>query len=178
MFYISKKLLANTKILVLQKHVQIVADGLEPRFPLTLSPENLQPVVEPQQRKSLRERRMSKSLHLKIEQSKELPLVRQQSMPKFYLDTPSLEEQAAMYSRSPTASLVSPLPKKAGFQYDLYSVVQIENEKSQINANVKVHRKDSERSSRLLQMKEKIMLKRSKSSLGTVTNLPHSHHHI
>lgn len=161
----------------LQEQLKVETDGTKVSSPLTLNPENLQPTADPQQRKSLRERRMSKSLHLKIEQPKELPLVRQQSMPKFYLDTPSLEEQVAMY-RTPTASLVSPLPKKAGFQFDLYSVVQIENEKFQNNVNTKVHRKDSERSSRLLQMKERIMLKRSKSSVGPVTNLPHSHHHI
>ncbi|RZB39435.1 uncharacterized protein BDFB_001471, partial [Asbolus verrucosus] len=145
----------------------------------TLKPENLEPEVEIR-RKSLKERRMSKSLYLKIDQPKEIPIIRQQSMPKFYLDTPEDRDQTTSMFRTPSVALTSPVPKSSAFVYDLYSVVQMERERAQNMSNqVPVHRKESERSSRLMQIRDKIKLRRVKSSLGTpVTNLPHSHQHI
>jgi hypothetical protein len=143
----------------------------------TLKPENLEPEVEIR-RKSLKERRLSKSLYLKIDQPKEIPIIRQQSMPKFYLDTPDDQATTSMF-RTPSVALTSPVPKSSAFVYDLYSVVQMERERVQNMDQVPVHRKESERSSRLLQIRDKIKLRRVKSSLGTpVTNLPHSHQHI
>lgn len=146
----------------------------------TLKPENLVPGIEIR-RRSLAERRLSKSLYLKIDQPKEIPIIRQQSMPKFYLDTPEeRDQQHTSMFRTPSAALTSPVPKSSAFVYDLYSVVQMERERVQnMEGQVPVHRKESDRSSRLLQIRDKIKLRRVKSSLGTpVTNLPHSHQHI
>ncbi|XP_063919456.1 uncharacterized protein LOC135134654 isoform X2 [Zophobas morio] len=144
----------------------------------TLKPENLEPEVEIR-RKSLKDRRMSKSLYLKIDQPKEIPIIRQQSMPKFYLDTPDDQASTSMF-RTPSAALTSPVPKSSAFVYDLYSVVQMERARVQnMGGHVPIHRKESDRSSRLLQIRDKIKLRRVKSSLGTsITNLPHSHQHI
>ncbi|KYB26400.1 uncharacterized protein LOC103313705 isoform X2 [Tribolium castaneum] len=144
----------------------------------TLKPENLVPEIR---RRSLAERRLSKSLYLKIDQPKEIPIIRQQSMPKFYVDTPEeRDQQHTSMFRTPSSALASPVPKSSAFVYDLYSVVQMERERvKHMDTQVPVHRKESDRSSRLLQIRDKIKLRRVKSSLGTpVTNLPHSHQHI
>lgn len=161
------------------------------------------------QLKSLRERRMSKSLYLKIDQPKELPLIRQQSMPKFYLDTPSTDDEhhriitaattvtSSMF-RVPSVTLTSPVVpnNSSGFVYDLYSVVQMErarvqncgnNNKVPVHSNYDNHNNNKTTSSRLMLIKEKIKLRRSKSTLGqyNINNnnnnnsiLSHSHQHI
>jgi len=142
----------------------------------TLSPESLDSVIE-LRRKSLRERRMSKSLYLQIGHPKEIPLIRQQSMPKFYLDTPD-ESQTASFFRSPSTALMSPIPSQPAFLYDLSSVVQMEKEREQTESPKDTDKSSKPLNTRLTQIKERIKLKRSKSSLGTITNLPHSHQHI
>lgn len=128
-------------------------------------------------RKSLKERRMSKSLSLKIgDFPKELPIIRQNSMPKFYLDTPE-ENQIRTSSIMPIAALAlkSPMTASSEFSFDLYSVVQIEKDRQSIQRPktppVPVHRE----SSRLHLIKDKIMLKKSKSTVSAST-LPYSNH--
>lgn len=122
--------------------------------------------INPTRKKSLRERRMSKSLYLKIDQPKEIPIIRQQSMPKFYLDTPEDNQSDTALCRAPSTVLTSPVINRDGFEYDLYSVVQLEKTKS-FNIStvpVPVHK---EQSNRFMQIKEKIKLKKSKSTANT-----------
>lgn len=117
---------------------------------------------------------MSKSLYLKINQPKEIPIIRQQSMPKFFIDTPNEDNQSgAMFGTSNTLS--SPVPRKSAFVYDLHSVVQMERERVQNLSNTPVH-KESPPFGRFNQIKEKIKLRRVKSSLGNITNIHHSNH--
>ncbi|KAJ8938749.1 hypothetical protein NQ314_011346 [Rhamnusium bicolor] len=124
-------------------------------------------------KKSLKERRMSKSLYLKIDFPKELPIIRQHSMPKFYLDTPEENQTESTLIKTPMTALQSPMVKKEEFSYDLYSVVQIEKTKNQENAKevIPIHRSPS----KLSQIKGKIKLRKSKSTVSS-SNIPHSNY--
>ncbi|XP_066259598.1 uncharacterized protein [Euwallacea similis] len=124
--------------------------------------------------KSLRERRMSKSLSLKIgDFPKELPIIRQNSMPKFYLDTPDENQMKdSALVKSSVLTLQSPMPSE--FSFDLQSVVQIEKERQTSQAKnppVPIHRETS----KLNLFKDKILLKKSKSTLSA-SSLPHTNH--
>ncbi|CAH1128194.1 unnamed protein product [Ceutorhynchus assimilis] len=127
--------------------------------------------------KSLRERRMSKSLSLKIGDiiPKELPIIRQNSMPKFYLDTPDENQiRDSTLMRQATLVLKSPMVASGEFNFDLYSVVQIEKDRQIIEAKnppAPIHRETS----KLNLLKDKIMLKKSKSTVSA-SNLPYSNH--
>lgn len=128
-------------------------------------------------KKSLTERRMSKSLSLKIgDFPKELPIIRQSSVPKFYLDTPE-ENQFKSSAIVPNSAMIlkSPMAASSEFNFDLYSVVQIEKDRqtTQVTKNppVPIHRE----SSKLNLIKDKIMLKKSKSTVSA-SNLPYSNH--
>ncbi|KAJ8970431.1 hypothetical protein NQ317_014983 [Molorchus minor] len=81
-------------------------------------------------KKSLIERRMSKSLYLKIDYPKELPIIRQNSVPKFFLDTPEQNQTESTLIKSPLTSLQSPMVGTE-HSFDLYSVVQMEKIKTQ-----------------------------------------------
>lgn len=134
------------------------------------------PTVE-MRKKSLMERRQSRSLHLKIDGPKEVPIIRQSSVPKFFLETPETNQQDSSLVKSPLTALQSPMICKNGFCYDLKSVVQIESEKMNVGEQEKkhiplVHR---ESTSRLSQIKDKIKLKKSKSTVST-SNIPHSNY--
>nr|XP_023014539.1 uncharacterized protein LOC111504253 isoform X1 [Leptinotarsa decemlineata] len=127
-------------------------------------------------KKSLMERRSSKSLHLKIDFPKELPIIRQSSVPKFFVDTPEENQAPNTLIKNPYTSLQSPMVQPQSFLYDLKSVVQIESSKQNThggdgNSLAPVHRETS----RLSQIKEKIKLKKSKSTLSA-SNLPHTNH--
>ncbi|XP_018564943.1 uncharacterized protein LOC108906214 isoform X2 [Anoplophora glabripennis] len=124
-------------------------------------------------KKSLRERRMSKSLYLKIDFPKEVPVIRQNSMPKFFLDTPEHNQTESTLVKGHLTSLQSPMVGNDKFSYDLYSVVQREKTKSQSSPReiVPIHRE----SSRLALIKEKIKLKKSKSTVSA-SNIPHSNY--
>ncbi|KAL1493885.1 hypothetical protein ABEB36_009569 [Hypothenemus hampei] len=123
--------------------------------------------------KSLRERRMSKSLSLKLgDIPKELPIIRQNSMPKFYLDTPDENQMKdSSLIKSSAMALKSPMDNK--FDFDLQSVVQMEKERQTTQARqppAPIHRETS----KLNLIKDKI-LKKSKSTIS-VSNLPHTNH--
>lgn len=87
------------------------------------------PNSERQRKKSLKERRNSTAdltldLSVKLDGFHDLPITRQESVPKFY--TSALPEYNPF---APTSALVSPtLPQTHTPQFDLKSVVQIENE--------------------------------------------------
>lgn len=116
---------------------------------------------------------MSKSLYLKIDFPKEVPVIRQNSMPKFFLDTPEHNQTESSLVKGPLTSLRSPMVAKEVFSYDLYSVVQREKTKSQSTPReiAPIHRE----SSRLALIKEKIKLKKSKSTVSA-SNIPHSNY--
>ncbi|KAJ8924135.1 hypothetical protein NQ315_006919, partial [Exocentrus adspersus] len=145
----------------------------KPKPEPTLNVTNLTvPDVETR-RKSLRERRMSKSLYLKIDFPKEVPVIRQNSMPKFFLDTPEHNQTESSLFRGALTSLQSPMVSNDEFSYDLYSVVQMEKTKNQNSPKevAPIHRE----SSRLRLIKEKIKLKKSKSTVSA-SNIPHSNY--
>ncbi|KAJ8943008.1 hypothetical protein NQ318_008326 [Aromia moschata] len=124
-------------------------------------------------KKSLMERRMSRSLYLKIDFPKEVPIIRQNSVPKFFLDTPERNQTESTLVKSPLTSLTSPMVKSSEFSYDLYSVVQMEKIKSKSAPKeiVPIHRSPS----RLSQIKGKIKLRKSKSTVSS-SNIPHSNY--
>ncbi|XP_030758393.1 uncharacterized protein LOC115884074 [Sitophilus oryzae] len=127
-------------------------------------------------KKSLRERRMSKSLSLKIDFPKELPIIRQNSVPKFYLDTPDENQtKESTLVRNSASVLKSPMMVSSDFKFDLYSVVQMEKDRvfteKVRTPPVPIHRE----SSKLNLIKEKMKLKKSKSTVSAVT-LPYSNH--
>ncbi|VEN60836.1 unnamed protein product [Callosobruchus maculatus] len=125
-------------------------------------------------KKSLSERRLSKSLYLKIDYPKELPIIRQSSVPKFYLDTPEQNQTESTLIKTPLTALQSPMIcDKDGFCFDLKSVVQMQKLKQQVkkeNPN-NIHRE----SSRLSHIKGKIKLRKSKSTLSA-NSLPYTNH--
>lgn len=127
-------------------------------------------------KKSLSERRQSRSLHIKIDSPKEIPIIRQSSVPKFFLDTPEMNQTESSLVKTPLASLQSPMICKDGFCYDLKSVVQIEkmNFSEKDKKNVPLVHKDSS-AYRLGNIRDRILLKKSKSSVSS-TNLPHSNY--
>ncbi|KAK9892298.1 hypothetical protein WA026_019102 [Henosepilachna vigintioctopunctata] len=119
-------------------------------------------------KKSLMERRMSKSLYLRIEcigdQCREIPIIRQNSMPKFYLGSPEDHQIETAVFRTPSTVLTSPVPvtNQHGFVYDLSSVVQIEKEKA-FSSSVLPSLQDRGRS----QFRDKkIKLRRIKSTMS------------
>ncbi|XP_060521329.1 uncharacterized protein LOC132698979 isoform X2 [Cylas formicarius] len=129
-----------------------------------------------QRKKSLRERRMSKSLYLKIDFPKEVPIIRQNSVPKFFMDSPEENQiRDSSLTKTPTTILKSPLTASLDFDFDLYSVVQIEKSRIAENANkappVPIHKE----SSKLSLIKDKMKLKKSKSTLSA-SNLPYTSH--
>lgn len=127
-------------------------------------------------KKGLRERRMSRSqtFNFNYNNNIELPLIRQSSMPKFYLDTPDQTDSAMV--KTPGTAL-SPVPTTR-FDFDLRSVVQLEKDKEMEmkSGHVPVHG-DPERSSRLAQIRGKLRplkIKRQQS----VSNIPNSVLHM
>ncbi|XP_018333152.1 uncharacterized protein LOC108742437 isoform X2 [Agrilus planipennis] len=125
-------------------------------------------------KKSLRERRMSRSLTLDIERALELPIIKQQSMPKFYVDSP--DASRLDISGSPSSVLVSPRIRKESkaYEYDLRSVVQIENEKKKkIQQHAPIHKQMSQ--SKLQSIKDKLIRPQDKLkhqfSTGSLPNV-------
>ncbi|CAH0552016.1 unnamed protein product [Brassicogethes aeneus] len=159
-----------------EKKVEIVepAIPLEPSKAVSTPEVNQKPSLldpngleQPTRKKSLRERRMSKSLYLKIDAiPKEVPIIRQQSMPKFYLDTPEDNQSDSTLCRAPSAILTSPVINNPN-GYDLYSIVQIEKTKSFCAPSecAPVHKE----SNRYQQIKEKMKLRKSKSTINTAS---------
>lgn len=129
----------------------------------------------------LRERRMSRSQTFNFNTGAELPLVRQLSMPKFYLDTPDVAHaEPPTMGKSPSTALSPVQPGISQFNFDLRSVVQMEKdkekEKEDARVSVPVHG-EPERSSRLAQIREKLnplKIKRQHS----MTNVPNSSIHM
>ncbi|KAG5889702.1 hypothetical protein JTB14_029732 [Gonioctena quinquepunctata] len=125
-------------------------------------------------KKSLMERRTSKSLHLRIDFPKDMPIIRQSSVPKFFVDTPEENQAPTTLLKCPYTSLQSPMVCAAPFSYDLKSVVQIESCKRNpadcINT-VPIHKEPS----RLSHIKEKIKLKKSRSTVSS-SNIPHTNY--
>ncbi|KAL3288821.1 hypothetical protein HHI36_003269 [Cryptolaemus montrouzieri] len=86
-------------------------------------------------KKSLMERRTSKSLNLRIEcvgdHCREVPIIRQNSMPKFFLETPESHQIESAIFKPTSSALTIPVPvtNRHGFVYDLSSVVQMEKER-------------------------------------------------
>lgn len=116
---------------------------------------------------------MSKSLYLRLDlPNKEVPIIRQHSVPKFFLETPE-ENQSTLVNNLPSA-LVSPVTTSSEFSYDLYSIVQMAKSKQQEEQNktppVPIHH-----ANRLIQIKDRIRLKKSKSTLSA-SNIPHSNY--
>lgn len=82
-------------------------------------------------KQSLHERRVSRSIHLELlkDHKSEVPIIRQNSIPKFYLDTPTENQIDSALVRSPSMALSSPVAP-IEFIFDLKSVVQLERERS------------------------------------------------
>lgn len=127
-------------------------------------------VQTPPRKKSLRERRLSKCLSLNLTDHKlELPVIRQSSIPKFYLDSPAQHQIEASIGREPCNILTSPvLPNSNKFDFDLKSVVQMEKERVH-RAPAPVHRQNS----RLAKIGERLKPLKIKRHASTM-NLPHS----
>lgn len=105
-------------------------------------------------KKSLRERRMSRSQTFTFNTSSELPLIRQLSMPKFYLETPEADQIESAIVKTPSSAL-SPVQPRNRFNFDLRSVVQMEKEKDYYQTHAPVHG-EQERSSRLAHIRGKL----------------------
>lgn len=100
-----------------------------------IEPSSSSDIVKPR-KKSLAERRMSKSLSLNLDNYRyELPIIRQSSVPKFYVETPPSDGldrcvNDSSILRSPSCALTSPIkPTHWRFEYDLRSIVQMEMER-------------------------------------------------
>lgn len=128
----TSKSLDDLKTFNEHRETQYNMGGSSPQLKLGLS-NNLH-VPDTNRRKSLLERRMSKSLHLIIENDREkdeLPIIRQQSMPKFFIGAPEEHQIENTAFKTPSSALSCPVPayNKKGFVYDLSSVVQLEKER-------------------------------------------------
>lgn len=128
----------------------------------------------------LRERRMSRSQTFNFNTGAELPLVRQLSMPKFYLETPDVTQPDLNMVKSPSSALSPVQPGINQFNFDLRSVVQMEKdkekEKVEARAGVPVHG-EPERSSRLAQIRGKLNPLKIKRQ-SSMTNVPNSSIHM
>ncbi|XP_031344614.1 uncharacterized protein LOC116171773 isoform X1 [Photinus pyralis] len=126
--------------------------------------------------KSLAERRNSRSLTLNIDRRHEIPIIRQASMPKFFIDTPEVHTDPVAF-REPSAVFISPLSvNHLSDPFDLKSVVQLEKDNRNVPA-APIHRQQSAYFSRLSLIKDK--LKAGKlTRQGSASNLPHSIQHI
>lgn len=119
-------------------------------------------------RKPLRERRMSKSLSLKLSLSQELPIIRQNSVPKFFLDSPDEHYTESTLVKGPLTALQSAQVATKGFAFNLQSVVQIETERQQQEKEIPtVHRVASK-----ISLKDRMKLRKSKSTVSA-SNVPH-----
>lgn len=147
------------------------------QVPLSKSvPSNLLSVdvsPEKERKKSLRERRMSRSLTLNIDRNLELPVIKILSMPHFYVDTPEANQLEHSSLAAPSTALTTPvIPRSMTEYFDLRSIVQIENE--QRSVQVPVHRQGMSPSSKLSVLKDKLKIKRQ----GSSSNLPRSLQHL
>lgn len=120
-------------------------------------------------RKTLRERRMSKSLCLKLSLSQELPIIRQNSVPKFFLDSPDEHNIESTLVKNPLTSLQSAKVGAQGFAFNLKSVVaQMETERQMQDKEMPaVHRAASK-----ISLKDRMKLRKSKSTVSA-SNVPH-----
>lgn len=131
-----------------------------------------------QRKKPLKERRKSAAgLTLKLDNDfHEIPVIRQSSMPKFFLDTPEIDTLHGNYSGERSSVLVSPvLGNSPTYSFDLKSIVQIENEMMAQQSKPSTP-KASRTSSRLNQVRKKlkpIIIKKPSSK-----SLPDSIHHM
>lgn len=135
------------------------------KLPIIKPPEE-KPTVQ-LRKKSLQQRRLSKALSLQIDpERKELPLIRQSSVPKFYIATPELNQIDSCVARTPSITLNTPiLPQIHKFNYDLSSVVQIHKElQSSFN------RPNKPEVRRAMSLKEKIKRQSSLISLNLASN--------
>lgn len=126
--------------------------------------------------KSLAERRNSRSLTLNIDRRHEIPIIRQASMPKFFIDTPEVQTDPVAF-REPSSVFLSPLSvTNLSDPFDLKSVVQLEKDNRNV-PSAHIHRQQSAYFSRLSLIKDK--LKAGKlTRQGSTSNLPHSIQHI
>ncbi|XP_017786356.1 PREDICTED: uncharacterized protein LOC108569348 [Nicrophorus vespilloides] len=103
-------------------------------------------------KKSLHERRVSKSLTLNIDKI-DMPIIRQSSFPKFYLDTPELNQvHDSSIIRSPIQALETPIQPNSEFKFDLRSVVQLEKERSM----TQLAHTSSQKDNRFIHIKDKL----------------------
>ncbi|XP_065168532.1 uncharacterized protein [Atheta coriaria] len=83
-------------------------------------------------KKSLHERRVSKSLTLDIDTKRqEVPIIRQSSFPKFYIDTPEANQNTSSIAPAAIQALETPVVAN-NFKFDLQTVVQLENERQEM----------------------------------------------
>lgn len=119
-------------------------------------------------RKPLRERRMSKSLTLKLSLSQELPIIRQNSVPKFFLDSPDEHYSESTLVKTPMTALQSAKVSTGGFAFNLRSVVLMENERQKQEKEMPtVHRAASK-----ISLKDRMKLRKSKSTVSA-SNIPY-----
>lgn len=124
------------------------------------------------QRLPLRQRRMSKSQSLKLSLSQELPIIRQNSVPKFFLGSPDEHYTESTLLKTPLTALQSTRVSPQGFSFDLKSVVQIEKDRQQQEKDFPtVHRAVSSK----LSIKDRIKLRKSKSTVSA-SNIPHTNY--
>lgn len=136
--------------------------------------------VEIRKRPPLRDRRMSKSLNLKLSLSQELPIIRQNSVPKFFLDSPDEHYSESTIFKTPLTALQSAKASSEGFTFDLKSVVQIEKDRQQLEKNKQLQTRAKDmptihRVASKISLKDRMKLRKSKSTLSA-SNLPHINH--
>ncbi|KAK5648989.1 hypothetical protein RI129_003881 [Pyrocoelia pectoralis] len=126
--------------------------------------------------KSLAERRNSRSLTLNIDRRHEIPIIRQASMPKFFIDSPDVQTDPIAF-REPSTVFTSPLTvNNLSDPFDLKSVVQIEKDNRNVPP-VPIHRHQSAYFSRLSIIKDRLKTGKLTRQAST-SNLPHSIQHI
>lgn len=134
-------------------------------------------------KKSLKERRMSKCASLNFDHiyKLELPMVKQNSMPRFYLDTPDDHQLDSAIARAPSIALSSPIqPKSEKFSYDLRSIVEIQKEQLNLNHlnnnnKTQVHKENNHHSfHKLVQIARLSKIKKHAST----NSLPNTVNHI
>lgn len=132
-------------------------------------------------KKSLKERRLSKCLSLNLDMKLEIPVIRQSSMPKFFLDTPDEHQQESSLIRSTSMVLSSPMKPPNEFNLDLKSIVEIEKERinSSNNKLVTVKKENSISGiTKLVHIKHKFKKPHSFKRHASTNNLPNSINHI
>lgn len=127
-------------------------------------------IDDERRKKGLLERRMSRSQTFSFNGNMELPLIRQLSMPKFYVTDENQPDTALV---KPPTSALSPVQPQDRFNFDLRSVVQMEKERDYSRMQESPRTPDVDKSSRLANIRGKLKplkIKRQTSSVSVIPN--------